>query len=119
MKEKPIKKEKDADLVAQLNGLFDDQEENIEKAVRCLKVLAHPQRLKIICVLQNGEHTVQQLEEYVGIAQATLSQHLSLLKDRGILTSRRQGNFSLYSLANQEMLRLFNVIQGIFCEVIH
>ena len=106
----------DPKLVEIIADLFGSQEDNIDKAVRCLKVLAHPQRLKIICVLQTGEHSVQQLEEYVGIAQATLSQHLSLLKDRGILTSKRQGNFSLYSIANKEMVSLFTMIQGIFCE---
>ncbi|OGG95417.1 MAG: transcriptional regulator [Candidatus Lambdaproteobacteria bacterium RIFOXYD12_FULL_49_8] len=111
--------EADPSLVKQLEALFDDQEDNIDKAVRCLKVLAHPQRLKILCVLQTGEHSVQQLEAYVGIAQATLSQHLSLLKDRGILTSRRQGNFSLYSVANHEMVDLFAMIQRIFCTETH
>ena len=107
--------EANPELLKQLEELFEDQEENINKAVRCLKVLAHPQRLKILCVLQTGEHSVQQLEKYVGIAQATLSQHLSLLKDRGILTSRRQGNFSLYSVANHDMIDLFTMIQKIFC----
>ncbi|MDT8447003.1 MAG: metalloregulator ArsR/SmtB family transcription factor [bacterium] len=107
--------ETNPELVKTLEALFDDQEENIDKAVRCLKVLAHPQRLKILCVLLTGEHSVQQLEQYVGIAQATLSQHLSLLKDRGILSSRRQGNFSLYSVANQDMVELFAMIQKIFC----
>ena len=106
---------KDEELLHILTHLFEHQEENIEKAVRCLKVLAHPARLKIICVLQTGEHSVQQLEQYVGIAQATLSQHLSLLKDRGILTSRRQGNFSLYRIADEDMIRMFELIKKIFC----
>ena len=113
-----IDNETDQNLLNTLAALFEDQEGNIDKAVRCLKVLAHPQRLKILCVLQTGEHSVQQLERYVGIAQATLSQHLSLLKDRGILTSRRQGNFSLYSVANHEMVGLFEKIQQIFCTTI-
>ncbi len=110
------KKSIDNNLISTLTDIFDHQEENIEKAVRCLKVLAHPARLKIICVLKTGEHSVQQLEEYVGVAQATLSQHLSLLKDRGILTSRRQGNFSLYRIANEEMVNLFDMIERLFCQ---
>ena len=109
------KKNIDDSLVNALADIFENQEENIEKAVRCLKVLAHPARLKIICVLKTGEHSVQQLEEYVGVAQATLSQHLSLLKDRGILTSRRQGNFSLYRIANDDMVNLFDMIEKLFC----
>jgi len=110
-----ISKETDNELIDQLSELFDDQEDNIEKAVRCLKVIAHPARLKIICVLETGEHSVQQLEKYVGIAQATLSQHLSLLKDRGILSSKREGNYSLYRIANDDMVKLFEMIKKIFC----
>ena len=110
------KKAVDSNLVDTLTDIFDHQEESIEKAVRCLKVLAHPARLKIICVLKTGEHSVQQLEGYVGVAQATLSQHLSLLKDRGILSSRRQGNFSLYRIANEEMVHLFDMIEKLFCQ---
>jgi ArsR family transcriptional regulator len=105
----------DLELLKTLEDLFGHQEENIETAVRCLKVLAHPTRLKIICVLQTGEHSVQQLERYVKVAQATLSQHLSLLKDRGILVSRRQGNYSLYRIADQEIIKMFELIKTIFC----
>lgn len=107
--------QQDQKLVTTLADLFVNQEDNIERAVRCMKVLAHPARLKIMCVLQTGEHSVQELEQYVGVAQATLSQHLSLLKDRGILTSRRQGNFSLYRVANDDMITLFEMIKKIFC----
>ncbi|PCI27993.1 MAG: transcriptional regulator [SAR324 cluster bacterium] len=110
-----VQQAQDEELIHTLEQLFGHQEENIEKAVRCLKVMAHPARLKIICVLQTGEHSVQQLEHYVGIAQATLSQHLSLLKDRGILTSRRQGNYSLYRVADDDMLKMFELIKKIFC----
>jgi ArsR family transcriptional regulator len=98
-----------------LNELFVEQADNIENAVRSLKVIAHPVRLKILCVLINGESTVQTLEKYVGIAQATLSQHLSLLKDRGILTSTREGNFSVYRLANRQIADLFEMIRHIYC----
>ncbi len=100
----------------ELEQLFVQQEDNIEKAVRCLKVFAHPSRLKILCVLRFGEQTVQNLEKYTGIAQATLSQHLSLLKDRGVVTSRRVANYSYYSVANDKIVDLFEMIQHMFCK---
>lgn len=98
-----------------LTTIFEEQKVNIERAVRGLKVLAHPARLKIVCALRDGEFSVQKLEKFVGVAQATLSQHLSLLKDRGIVVSRRDGNFSMYSLADPVYGRLFDLVQEIYC----
>lgn len=103
------------EITETLNQIFIDQAENIENAVRSLKVIAHPVRLKILCVLKDSECTVQALEKYVGVAQATLSQHLSLLKDRGILTSTREGHFSVYRLANKKTAELFDMIRCIYC----
>jgi DNA-binding transcriptional ArsR family regulator len=103
------------ELVNTLDALFIGQEQNIEKATRCLKVLAHPARLKILCVLKEGEHSVQDIEKYTSIAQATLSQHLSVLKDRGVVASRRDGNYSMYRISNQDMISLFDMIKNIFC----
>ncbi len=93
-----------------------DQEDNIERAVRTLKVLAHPARLKIVCLLQFGEHSVQSLEKQTGVAQATLSQHLSVLKDRGVVMSRRDGHFMFYRLSSDDMRDLFQVIRRVFCD---
>ena len=106
----------DQSITCTLEDIFVGQEANIDHAVRCLKVIAHPVRLKILCVLQNGEYTVQTLEKYVDVAQATLSQHLTLLKDRGILKSRREGNYSIYALANEGVADLFELIRKIFCD---
>ncbi len=98
-----------------LDHLFVEQADNIENAVRSLKVIAHPIRLKILCVLKDSECTVQALEKYVGVAQATLSQHLSLLKDRGILVSTRDGHFSVYRLANEQIAGLFDLVRNMYC----
>ena len=107
---------KNTELRNELSHLFGTQQENIEKASACLKVLAHPSRLQILCALKYGEQTVQDLEYLTGIRQATLSQHLSLLKSREVLASRREANYSYYRIANNRMLELFNLVQEIFCE---
>ena len=107
---------KNASLKAELTTLFGDQKENIEKAAGCLKVLAHPARLQIMCALRNGEQTVQDLEFLTGLRQTTLSQHLSLLKNRDVLASRREANYSFYRIANMRMVELFNMVQDIFCQ---
>ena len=108
---------KNSTLKAELTTLFGDQKENIEKAAGCLKVLAHPARLQIMCALRNGEQTVQDLEFLTGLRQTTLSQHLSLLKNRDVLASRREANFSFYRIANMRMVELFNLVQDIFCHM--
>ena len=108
---------KNSTLKAELTKLFGDQKENIEKAAGCLKVLAHPARLQIMCALRNGEQTVQDLEFLTGLRQTTLSQHLSLLKNRDVLASRREANFSFYRIANMRMVELFNLVQDIFCHM--
>ncbi len=100
---------------AELEFYFQRQEENMERSARCLKILAHPARMKIMCVLQMSECSVQDLGKFTGLAQAPLSQHLSLLKDRNIVASRRAGNFSIYRVANAQVARLFEEIRGFSC----
>ena len=102
-------------LKCELEQLFGEQEENIETAGQCLKVLSHPSRLRIMCALRGGEQTVQNLEYYTGIRQTTLSQHLSLLKSRGVLVSRRETTYSFYRFANDQITELFDLIKEIFC----
>ena len=95
--------------------LFGEQEENIEIAAQSLKVLSHPARLRIMCALRDGEQTVQNLEYYTGIRQTTLSQHLSLLKSRGVLVSRREATYSFYRISNKKIIDLFDMIKDVYC----
>ena len=106
---------KDESLKSELTKLFGEQEENIENAAHFLKVMSHPARLRILCALRDGEQTVQNLEYYTGIRQTTLSQHLSLLKTRGVLTSRRDSTYSLYRFSNDKITGLFDLIKDVFC----
>ena len=105
-----------SELRNELSRLFGTQQENIEKASACLKVLDHPSRLQVLCALKYDEQTVQDLEYLTGIRQTTLSQHLSLLKSREVLASRREANYSYYRIANNRMFKLFYLVQEIFCE---
>ena len=102
-------------LKCELVELFGAQEENIEIAVQSLKVLSHPARLRIMCALRDGEQTVQNLEYYTGIRQTTFSQHLSLLKSRGVLVSRRQATYFFYRMSNKNIIDLFDMIKNVYC----
>jgi len=82
------------------------------------KVLSHPTRLQIIDILHDREMTVTDLASRLGIAVGNLSQHLSLMKQRGVLVSRKAGNSVIYGLANPKMTRACGLIREILLEQI-
>ncbi len=90
--------------------------ERLEKAARCLRVLAHPIRLMIIHLLGEGERSVQELEKAVGVSQSSISQHLNLLKDKEILESRRAAQQVFYRLSNPRLLELTAITRELFCK---
>lgn len=80
-----------------------------------LKAIAHPQRLKILCLLAEDEQTVSQLEAYCGASQSSVSQYLSKMKAEGLLSSRREGQQIFYKIESTELLKLLKAMQRIFC----
>ncbi len=88
----------------------------LEKAARCLRVLAHPTRLLIIHLLGQGERSVQELEKEVGVSQSSISQHLNLLKDKEILESRRAAQQVFYRLRDPRLLQLTALTREFFCK---
>jgi ArsR family transcriptional regulator len=88
----------------------------LDKAARCLRVLAHPTRLLIIHLLGEGERSVQDLEKLVNASQSSVSQHLNLLKDRDILESRRAAQQVFYRLKDPRVLQLTALTRELFCK---
>jgi DNA-binding transcriptional ArsR family regulator len=91
--------------------------EILEKAARCLKVLAHPTRLLIIHLLGDGELSVLELAKAAGISQSSVSQHLGLLKDKEILESRRVAQQVFYRLRDPRLLQLTAIARELFCRM--
>jgi len=87
-----------------LNGILAGS--NLEDASRSLKAISHPLRLKILCVIGSGEMSVQDILSTVGTTQSNVSQHLCLLKDKGIVTSRKDANRVYYSLDNETVKKI-------------
>ena len=83
-----------------------DAETDLTAAVCLFRGLADPARLAIVRHLALGEHRVVDLTAHLGLAQSTVSGHLSCLRDCGLVTARVQGRASLYSLACPELLDL-------------
>jgi ArsR family transcriptional regulator len=90
-------------------------EESLEQAVRCLKALAHPTRLGILCHLRKGERTVYELQELLECTQSNISQHLGIMRERDILSTRKESNQVFYGVKNQDMFRLLDVLQEVYC----
>ncbi len=85
------------------------------QAARFLKSLSHADRLKVLCTLLDGEMQVAAIEAQVGASQSAVSQHLTRLKDEGIVKSRRDGRRILYSIADPTALRIIEVLYYRFC----
>lgn len=94
-----------------------DKREHIETAARALKAIAHPLRLKILCVLGAEEECVQDIVEAVGTSQSNISQHLAILRDKGVLQTRKEANRVYYSVCDERTLQLIVLMREVFCGV--
>lgn len=85
--------------------------ENLEKAANMLKAMAHPIRISIVGYLEDGKkHTVTEIHKQLGIEQSTASHHLVILKDRGVLASKRDGKNTWYFLKHQNLKTILNSV---------
>jgi ArsR family transcriptional regulator, virulence genes transcriptional regulator len=94
-----------------------DQEEQlfVFHADLC-KMLSNPIRLKIIHFLREKEKSVNELARLCHAPQATLSQHLGLMRQRGMLATRKKGTTVYYRLANPKMIEAFDLMREILSE---
>ncbi|MEK7261003.1 MAG: metalloregulator ArsR/SmtB family transcription factor [Pseudomonadota bacterium] len=91
-------------------------EEDIHHASRALKAMAHPLRLKILCILgPSSEISVQDIVEQVGTSQSNISQHLSILREKGILAARKDANKVYYRIGDPKILNLIGSLRDAFC----
>ena len=82
--------------------------EQLESAANMLKAIAHPMRIAILSYLEDGvKLTVTEIHELLNIEQSTTSHHLGILKDKGVLASKREGKNTYYFLKHQ---RLSNIV---------
>lgn len=85
--------------------------EMLEQAAGCLRTIAHPHRLRMIQILLNGACSVGELAEACEIPSNMASEHLRLLKDRGFLTSERQGRLVFYHIAEPGLAHIMHCIE--------
>lgn len=80
------------------------------------KVFSNPTRLEILDLLRNGKMSVTELIERTKLSQANISQHLSIMNSKGIVTSNRNGKNIHYQLSNQKIIKAFDIIKEILLE---
>jgi DNA-binding transcriptional ArsR family regulator len=86
------------------------------RASGLLKAMSNPVRLLVLCQLAEGEKSVGELERVVDVSQSALSQHLGLLRQRGLVTSRREAQTIFYSLDGPEAPALLSALYQLYCK---
>jgi Predicted transcriptional regulators len=87
--------------------------ENLERAAGMLKAIAHPVRITIVGCLEDGEKkTVTEIHKQLGIEQSTASHHLGILKDKGVLASKRVGKNTWYFLKHENLRTILNCVSS-------
>lgn len=90
-------------------------EAHAEEAARLLRSLGNPHRLLVLCMLTSGEMSVGALNEALPLSQSALSQHLAVLREEGLVKTRREGQVIFYSVPEGPALAVLGVLHGIYC----
>jgi len=90
-------------------------DEQIEQASLALKAMSHPLRLKILCVLGDKEVSVQDIVDAVGTSQSNISQHLALMREKGVLRTRKDANRVYYRVGDTRTLEVISMMRDVFC----
>ena len=86
-----------------------------EQAANLFKALSHPDRLILLCQLSQGEFCVGELEENLDIHQPSLSQQLGILRQEGLVETRRDGKQMYYRIASDNALAILQILYSRFC----
>ena len=87
-----------------------------DRASEFLKSLANAQRLRILCLVMEGERPVGEIAEAVGAKQSSVSQNLALMRREGLVVSRRSGQTIYYRLADKRLVKMFRLLNDMFCK---
>jgi DNA-binding transcriptional ArsR family regulator len=82
-----------------------------------LKAMANRQRLMILCKLLNQEMSVSAIVQAIGLSQSAISQHLSVLRNDGLVSTRRESQTIYYAISNPHVTRIISLLYSMFCEL--
>lgn len=86
-----------------------------EAAADLLKTLGNAQRLRILCLLVEGEHSVGEINAHVPLSQSALSQHLAVLREQALVETRREAQTIYYTLADGPARALLGTLHDLYC----
>ena len=89
----------------------------LQPAARLLKAMGNEARLMILCELGGGERSVGTLQRRIGLGQSALSQHLAVLRQNGMVGTRRDSRTIYYSLGDPAVRRIIETLSRIYCTV--
>lgn len=90
--------------------------EQLEQVSNMLKAIAHPMRIAILSFLEDGAKlTVTEIHEKLQIEQSTASHHLGIMKDKGVLSSQREGKNTFYFLRHEQLSNIIDCISKCAC----
>ena len=90
-------------------------EANAAAAAKLLRTLGNERRLVILCQLTDGERSVGELQPMVGLSQSALSQHLAVLREEGVVATRRESQVIWYRIADPAAIKVVATLAEIFC----
>lgn len=85
------------------------------QVVTLLKVIGNPDRLLLLCQMLQGEYSVGELETLLDIQQPTLSQQLGVLRNEGIVATRRDGKYIYYSVSHPHVQVILETLHRLYC----
>lgn len=92
------------------------QYSEVENISSLLKSISHPIRLKILCLLQEKEMTVGEIRDEVETTHANISQHLSILRNQGVIGFRKDSNFIYNRIEDERIIELMKTLRMLFCQ---
>lgn len=100
---------------ATINIEIDEMKKNAEEVAELLRVMAHSERLMVLCQLTKSEMGAGQLQQSSSLSQSAFSQHLTVLRKHGIIQARKEAQQVFYSLADSRIAALIQSLQNVFC----
>lgn len=94
---------------------LDAMRDHAGEAARLLKALANERRLQVLCLLAGGERSVSELNHLLDLSQSALSQHLAVLREEGLVKTRREAQMIFYSLTPGPAAAVMETLYGIYC----
>jgi ArsR family transcriptional regulator, virulence genes transcriptional regulator len=92
-----------------------EMEPRMGEAAKLMEMLSQPVRLRILCILLDGEQSVLKLADMAGLSQPAMSHHLRKLRDADLVNTRRDAQTIYYSLKGEEVAAVLEVLHGLYC----